>query len=193
MYKPGTELIILKVQKLLENSVIKLRAPEPEDLELLYTWENSTELWELGATIAPFSRHTLRQYLANNTQDIYTDKQLRLMVEFKQTGKGIGTVDLYDFDPFHLRAGVGILIDPGYRNQGLGLQALLVLESYAFSFLNLHQLYAVIPEKNSPSIRLFQKAEYVSAGLLSDWLSAGETYVDALLFKKIRGLKLPDS
>lgn len=193
MYKPGTELIILKVQKLLENSVIKLRAPEPEDLELLYTWENSTELWELGATIAPFSRHTLRQYLANNTQDIYTDKQLRLMVEFKQTGKGIGTVDLYDFDPFHLRAGVGILIDPGHRNQGLGLQALLVLESYAFSFLNLHQLYAVIPEKNSPSIRLFQKAEYVSAGLLSDWLSAGETYVDALLFQKIRGLKLPDS
>lgn len=193
MYKPGTELIILKVQKLLENSVIKLRAPEPEDLELLYTWENSTELWELGATIAPFSRHTLRQYLANNTQDIYTDKQLRLMIEFKQTGKGIGTVDLYDFDPFHLRAGVGILIDPGYRNQGLGLQALLVLESYAFSFLNLHQLYAVIPEKNSPSIRLFQKAEYVSAGLLSDWLSAGETYVDALLFQKIRGLKLPDS
>lgn len=174
------------MQKLLENNIIKLRAPEPEDLELLYTWENNTELWELGATVAPLSRHTLRQYLSSNTQDIYADKQLRLMVELKQTGKGIGTVDLYDFDPFHLRAGVGILIDPEYRNQGLGLQTLLVLESYAFSFLNLHQLYALIPEKNSPSIRLFQKAEYVSAGLLSDWLSSGETYVGARLFQKIR-------
>ena len=172
--------------KLLENSEIRLRAPEPEDLDVLYQWENDTALWPLGISIAPFSRYTLRQYLANSTQDIYTDKQLRLMIEHLQTGETIGTVDLYDFDPFHGRAAVGILIDPRFRTQGYGLQALTLLESYVFGFLNLHQLYALVPEKNSASIRLFQKAGYTQAGRLTDWLSDGDGFEEVRLLQKLQ-------
>lgn len=172
--------------KLLENNEIRLRAPEPEDLDVLYKWENDTGLWALGASIAPFSRYTLRQYLANSTRDIYTDKQLRLMVELLQTGEAIGTVDLYDFDPFHLRAGVGILIDRQFRQQGYGLQTLALLEEYAFEFLNLKQLYAIIPGENSGSIRLFTKANYRQSGMLEKWLSSGDSFHDALVMQKIK-------
>ena len=42
------------MNKLLENSNIRLRAPEPEDLEILYKWENDTSLWEYGASITPY-------------------------------------------------------------------------------------------------------------------------------------------
>ena len=31
---------------LLSNDRVRLRALEPEDLELLYRWENDPELWE---------------------------------------------------------------------------------------------------------------------------------------------------
>ncbi len=173
------------MKKLLENNTILLRAPEPEDLDALYMWENDTDLWVLGASITPFSRYTLRQYLTDSTQDIYTDKQLRLMVELKQSTEPIGTVDLYDFDPFHRRAGVGILIDSKFQKQGLGLQALELLEAYAFDFLNLHQLYALVPEKNTASIRLFSKAKYVPAGKLNDWLSSTESFENVQLLQKI--------
>ena len=37
---------------LLENERVCLRALEPEDLELLYRWENDSELWEVGNTLA---------------------------------------------------------------------------------------------------------------------------------------------
>lgn len=30
---------------LLQNKTVCLRAPEPEDLELLYSWENNPEWW----------------------------------------------------------------------------------------------------------------------------------------------------
>ena len=33
---------------LLQNKTVCLRAPEPEDLELLYSWENNPEWWEIG-------------------------------------------------------------------------------------------------------------------------------------------------
>ncbi len=66
----------------------------------------------------PFSRFTLKQYLIDSRHDIYVDKQLRLIVELKESAEPAGAVDLYDFDPFNRRAGVGILIDKKFRKQG---------------------------------------------------------------------------
>src|SRR5690554_4202920 len=91
------------MNKLLENNQIGLRAPEPEDLDILYLWENDTALWEYGASITPYSRFDLKQYLIDNKHDIYIDKQLRLIVVNKSDGATIGAVDLYDFEPFHRR------------------------------------------------------------------------------------------
>ena len=38
---------------------VRLRALEPEDLDILYRYENDSSLWEVGTTIAPFSRKQL--------------------------------------------------------------------------------------------------------------------------------------
>ena len=40
---------------------IRLRAPEPEDLELLYEWENNQDYWIISNTTTPFSRYTDRK------------------------------------------------------------------------------------------------------------------------------------
>ncbi|MBK5196167.1 MAG: GNAT family N-acetyltransferase [Proteiniphilum sp.] len=173
------------MKKLLENKMIRLRATEPEDLEVLYSWENDTEMWKNGVSIAPFSRFTIRQYLIDSKKDLFIDRQLRLMIEVKETGETIGTIDLYDFDPFHRRAGVGILIDKRFRKKGYGLQSLMLLEAYAFGFLNLKQLYAFIPANNPVSIQLFTKAGYIPAGTLKEWLSSGDSFDDVQVMQKI--------
>ncbi|MFA7492850.1 MAG: GNAT family N-acetyltransferase [Proteiniphilum sp.] len=174
------------MSNLLENNNLRLRAPEPEDLDLLYNWENDTAIWQNGASIVPFSRYSIEQYLIDYKHDIYADKQLRLMVTLKETGECIGTVDLYDFDPFHRRAGVGILIDHAHRHKGYALQSLSLLDDYVFQFLNLRQLYVVIPEKNNNSIRLFTKAGYRQTGLLEEWLASGESFHHALIMQKLK-------
>ncbi len=173
------------MNKLLENDQISLRAPEPEDLDILYIWENDTTLWEYGASITPYSRFALKQYLIESKHDIFSDRQLRLIVVNKVDGAIIGAVDLYDFDPFHRRAGVGILIDTNHREQGYGLMVLKILEEYAFRFLNLKQLYAMIPENNKGSRELFRKAEYTHTGNLNDWLSKGNSFENVLVMQKI--------
>jgi diamine N-acetyltransferase len=47
----------------LENSVVKLRAPEPEDVDLLYSWENNMEIWKVSNTLTPFSKYLLKSIL----------------------------------------------------------------------------------------------------------------------------------
>lgn len=173
------------MEKILENNIIKLRAPEPEDLDIMYRWENDTSLWEYGSSLTPYSRFALKKYLIDSKQDLYSDKQLRMMVVLKKTNLPIGTVDLYDFDPYHRRAGVGILIDTEFRQEGYGLQALDLLDKYAFDFLNFHQLYAFIPESNIGSLELFKKADYIRSGLLNDWLSQGSIFTNVVIMQKI--------
>jgi diamine N-acetyltransferase len=167
---------------LLTNEHIKLRALEPEDLELIYKWENDSRWWTQGNTLAPYSRSTLRRYI-NETQqtDIYESKQLRLMITLQATDVTVGIIDIYDFDLRNSRAGIGILIDDNYRNKGLALQALNLLKGYAFDFLRLHQLYALIAINNEPSRKLFTNAGYKEAGMLKDWVAQGLEFEDVVL------------
>ena len=100
--------------KALEGKLIQLRAPEPEDLECLYRWENDTEIWQVSNTLTPFSRYILKNYIESAHLDIYETRQLRFMIDALSNGseakKTIGTIDLFDFEPYHNRAGIGILI-----------------------------------------------------------------------------------
>ncbi|MDR1098808.1 MAG: GNAT family N-acetyltransferase [Tannerella sp.] len=172
---------------LLESENIKLRAPEPEDLEALYRWENDPVLWPSGCTIAPCSRYDLKQYIAS-PKDLYESCQLRLMIDLKPDFKTVGTIDLYDFEPHHRRAATGMMVDREYQRRGIAGNALSILCRYAFSFLRLHQLYAFIPADNEPSRRLFNRYGFTERGRLSGWLQTEEGYKDVLLVSLISDL-----
>ncbi|MEG1749773.1 MAG: GNAT family protein [Tannerellaceae bacterium] len=172
---------------LLENKRIRLRALEPEDLDLLYRWENETEWWGVGNTLAPFSRYLLKEYIASSHHDIFELKQLRLIVELVADRTVVGMVDLYDFEPHHRRAGVGILIDSQYQGSGLGSEALTLLMDYAFSFLRLHQLYVHVPVLNEPSHALFARCGFIVTGKFTDWLATPEGYVDVFMMQRMNG------
>lgn len=171
--------------KILENSVLKLRSLEPEDIEELYCWENNTDNWFVSNTQTPFSRDTLRAYIESSHQDIYTIKQLRLMIVVKETEKTVGAIDLFDFDPNHRRAGVGILISPEHRGKGLAKNALDTITKYCFEVLNTHQLFCNIPANNTPSHKLFKSCGFTEIGRKKEWLRTPQGWIDEIMYQKI--------
>ena len=170
---------------LLQQNNIKLRAVEPEDLDTLYRWENNTELWTIGNTITPYSKFQLKEFISNANQDIFISKQLRLMIELVEEMKTAGCVDLYEYDLFHQKAAVGIIIDEKYRNSGVANQTLLLLIEYAFSFLKLQQLYCYITENNVISINLFEKAGFKQSGKLFNWIRTIDGYENVFIYQLI--------
>jgi len=163
---------------------IRLRALEPEDLDLLYKIENDMTLWNVGATNVPYSRYTLHNYIATATNDIYVDRQVRMMVE-NQSGDTVGIVDLVNFDPNNCRAEVGLIILNAFRRQGYGSSALTAIADYALHTLHLHQLFAFVDAKNEASLKLFCKQGYRSSSTISDWLYDGREYRDAVLMQLV--------
>lgn len=168
------------MHELLKNEMMRLRSPEPEDLELLYEMENDVHLWNVGNNIQPYSRYVLRRYLEESKQDIYADKQIRFVIELTD-GSAIGMVDIVDFDPHNRRAEVCAGILERYRGKGYGCLALSLVNDYAFKFLQLHQLYAYIPEENMHSRRLFKKAGYNEIAVLKDWKLHENRYSDVVI------------
>ena len=118
----------------LKGEHINLRALEPEDLDFLFQIENNESFWEISHTQNPFSKYILKQYLENVHLDIFEAKQLRLLIEEKSTKKQLGMIDLFDFNPQHKRAGVGILIHPDFQKNGFASEALSILINYTFKY-----------------------------------------------------------
>lgn len=167
---------------------LRLRAVEISDADLIYKWENSYSLWGVSSTRAPFSHYAIEQYVkSTQNEDIYSVKQIRFMIDAEIDGDvmTVGCVDLYDLDPQHSRAGVGIFVEEGdYRRKQIALNSLLWIEKYAFEILNLHQLFAHITQDNSASINLFKKASFIQTSVLKDWIKKENQFLDVLVFQK---------
>jgi diamine N-acetyltransferase len=173
---------------------VTLRAMEPEDLDFLYNIENNIALWDVGTANVPFSRYLLHDYLANASGDIYTDKQVRLIIEQREAEAGqagaerseartVGLADLTAFDPRNLRAEVGIVVRQDYRGKGVGHQALAQLTDYARRVLHLHQLYAYVDAANEVSLQLFRGAGFRDAARLNDWVQTADGWGDVVLMQ----------
>lgn len=84
----------------------------------------------------------------------------------RHSGETIGAIDLFDFEPQHERAGVGILVyDPAQRGKGYGAEALALLEEYARTVLRLRQLWCNVLADNVPSLTLFERAGFRRVGV----------------------------
>lgn len=242
----------------LEGELIRLRAVEPEDAELIHTWENDPDVWAVSGTTEPFSREQIRQFVERQLRggDLFRSGQLRLMIETRGASEGtgkrtnqeackdslgagegackasneageetgaawidgagtktgtpgaegnigapgaedkigtvphsartVGTVDLFEYDPLHSRAGLGILIY-GSENlrRGYARDAVETLCRYARERLRLHQLWCSVTADNTASLELFRKAGFIESGTKRDWLWSPEGYLDEILFQKI--------
>ena len=171
---------------LFEGDLCRLRAVEKGDVDAMYRWENDTRMWRVSASIAPCSRGALEDLVESMRYDIYAARQLRLIIESRESGQAIGAVDLYDFDPQNLNAGIGILIyDEALRGQGFASEALRMVERYAQQVLHLHQLWCCVGRENEASVALFRGAGFDPVGVKRSWRRTEDGYEDEIMFQKI--------
>ncbi len=111
------------------------------------------------------------------------------MIDVKETDtriRTVGAIDLFDFDPYHNRAGVGILIgDKSDRNKGIATSALKQFIDYSFNTLQLHQLYCNITKGNEDSLKLFRKCGFRITGRKAEWIKTPGKYLEELMLQLI--------
>ena len=172
---------------MLQKNNISLRAPEPQDLDFLFQMENDQKMWHLSNMLTPFSRFDLEQFIMLSDKDIFATKQARFIIEKMEENVNVqvGAVDLFDFEPQHKRAGVGIMVIEAERKQGIASKAIDLLVDYSFNILGLHQLFCNIEKTNPESIDLFKKKGFEIVGVKKDWNFRNNEWIDEYLLQLI--------
>lgn len=169
----------------LEGRTTRLRALEPDDIGLMYAWENNTEIWGVSGTLAPFSVHTLERFIEEQRFDVFQARQQRLIIETLD-GTPVGALDLFELDPVNSRAGIGILIhDTAQRNKGYAADAVETVCRYARDILHLHQLWCNVEAGNEASLALFRRAGFSQSGTKKQWLQLADGFHDEIFLQKI--------
>ena len=174
----------------LTGEKVCLRRLEAGDLDFLYRWENDPDVWQYGdcgaatwraesiiASDTPeeeaptplerFTRDDLREFIENQQYVFHATGQLRFVICRRDPastlpGAPVGFIDLFDFDPVGLRAGVGILICAlQHRGRGYGREALKLASDYARRVLGLRSLWCSVATDNTASLALFSGAKFV--------------------------------
>lgn len=172
---------------MLQKNNIHLRSPELEDVDFLFQLENDQSLWHLSNTLTPFSRFDLEQYIMLSDKDIFVTKQARFIItrEENQTSIVVGAIDLFDFEPLHKRAGIGIIVVENERKKGIAGTAIDLIVEYAFDVLGLHQLFCNIEDTNENSLKLFESKRFEVSGIKKDWNLRNSKWVDELLLQLV--------
>lgn len=157
---------------------------EPNDADNIYRWENDMQVWRDSETRVPFSMRQIEQFLLNNN-DLVSEQQLRLMVEDAQNGAQVGCIDLYDYDEFNSRAGIGILIDEKYRGHGYAKNAIKLLLEYCFNTLLLNQIYILVLASNVESMLLFESLGFERCGVRKQWYKTADGFIDQVEYQYI--------
>ncbi|MBR1940333.1 MAG: GNAT family N-acetyltransferase [Bacteroidaceae bacterium] len=165
---------------------VRLRAMEPQDVEVLYEMENDPASWDVSNFSVPYSRHVLSEYIAQSQSDLFADRQLRLMIVRGGDGEVVGTIDLTDFSAFHRRGEVGIAIREAHQGHGYAKEALQLFADYAFRFLRLKQLNAHVAADNAHSLSLFQSCGFEQCGILKAWWRVEGEYKDVVMLQRLR-------
>ncbi|MBO5810887.1 MAG: GNAT family N-acetyltransferase [Bacteroidales bacterium] len=167
-----------------QNEILIIRAAEPQDAALIYQWENNQEIWRVSETYTPYSLYQIEQFLLGNN-DLFANRQMRFIIEKKEDNTEIGCIDIYDFDPIHLRAGIGILLQKEYRKLGFASEALKLMVEYCFDILMLKQIYCLIDVLNTDSQNLFKKIGFEQCGYRKEWIRTPHGFIDELEFQLI--------
>ncbi len=167
---------------------VHLRALEPKDIDNIYNWENDVDQWSVGINNRFISKYDIENYvLTAQLQDVFSAQQVRFIIDMEDEfiNASVGCVDLFDIDVKNLRASIGLYICSKYRGKGIAFKAIELIEKYACDTLCFNQLYVLVPCKNIPSVRLFEKTGYNIVGSLQQWIRRKENFEDVFLYQKI--------
>ncbi|MEW6662034.1 MAG: GNAT family N-acetyltransferase [Bacillota bacterium] len=155
---------------------LTLRSFSLGDHQYWQDWEQREDLYRYMNHTKPMSWDEQRNYPADNC--------LLWMIEIN--GQPVGAVWLEEIDKQHSRAKLGILLEAGSREKGLGTEVVLRVCNYALYQVKLGLVYLFVRETNQRAIRCFQKAGFYIDEVLAPRRFADGSYQH--LVKMVRNM-----
>lgn len=142
------------------GSLVRLRAPEPEDAESFHAWFNDRDVTRGLGVRYPLSMAVERDWVERSAAPSYAG--CHFAVETLD-GVLLGTCGLYGTDPPEDRcAELGITIgNKAYWGRGYGTDVVRTLCRFGFEEMGLHRIELLVFAHHAAARRVYEKAGFV--------------------------------
>lgn len=167
----------------LVGSRVRLRRFKEEELQQILLWYIDRELNRMAGFA--YNEPTLDK-LRSNMLSSFGKDPMNLVIEELETGKAIGTIQLYDINRFDGNCMLGIRIgEKDRQGKGLGPEAIKLLVDYAFDTLKLKRVSLKVYEYNENAKKCYEKIGFEIEGRLRKSAKVEDTYYDEILMSMI--------
>ena len=168
-----------------EGELIRLRAREEADAELMYGWINDWETIRYLGSRYPRSRAYEKKWLTAGDPSF---SEASFIIETKDERKAIGWLGLHGEAPEKRSASLGIAIgDHAYREGGYGTDAMRTACHVAFDVMNLNRVELTVYDWNPRAIRVYEKIGFRHEGILRQAIFKAGRWNDLCLMAILRG------
>jgi RimJ/RimL family protein N-acetyltransferase len=170
---------------MIETKRLRLRAVEEGDLAHIHRWWNDRRVQRFQTLHRqPVSLAVTERWYRDAGND---PRQLRLLIEEKESGRPIGTIDLFDIRPPDGVAELAIMIgDVEAWGQGFGPEAVGAMLDLAFNHLGLRKTLLRAMAYSQGAIDAYQGQGFVVEGTLRQQVFWDGDYHDQILLGVLR-------
>ena len=159
-----------------------LRRLTMDDAADVFDYAQNSEV----ARFMPWDRHRsiddAKAFIHMTQQQLEANKSCELGIEYKQTGRVIGSIGITSIDTLNNSGMVGYALSHAYWGQGITTEALQRLLQYMFEDLKLNRIEALHVVQNEASGRVMQKAGMTYEGVMRKKLLAKGDYRDVKFY-----------
>jgi len=162
-----------------EGALVRLRAPEPGDIEVLLAADEDADGARSGWRVfPPRSRRAVEQWIDRSDDG----DEFRVVIEALSSGEVVGMLNTQECDPAAGTFGYGITVWPWHRRCGYGRDAVIVVLRYLFGERRYQKCTVGILATNEASIALHGSLGFVEEGRVRRAHFRAGALVDEVLF-----------
>lgn len=169
---------------MVQEAGVSLGPIEEADLSQLKAWINDRETVIQSTSYQPVSGAQHEGWYSSlaGRQDM-----VAFAIRAGESSDLVGTCKLSGIQGIHRSAELAIRIgDVARRGEGIGTAAVRLLLHHAFADLNLNRVFLHVFSGNAAALRTYEKAGFVSEGLLREAVFIDGAYLDVQVMSVLR-------
>ncbi|MBB6275757.1 GNAT family N-acetyltransferase [Porphyromonas circumdentaria] len=167
-----------------QDGELLLRPVEPSDASLLQSWESDPAIATSNTLVEPMARYQAQQWVDLGHSHLASNGFVLFIASVRRGDElvPIGYIELYNYDFYHRRVAVGVMLLPAYRGKGYARRMLDLMVAHAKD-LRLNILYAEVVANNLLGKSFFDATPFIPVATLPHWYWDQGDYQDLIIYQ----------